>query len=101
MMNNASRNTRKIGLKRGWAEGLEEAPMSIEPHEVVWARALSPRELDVALLVARGLPNKVVARELGLAEGVKIHLYSVFRKLGAESRYTLILQARSNAQQSA
>ena len=75
--------------------------MSTEPHKVVWARALSPRELDVALLVARGLPNKEVARALGVAEGtVKIHLYSVFRKLGAESRYTLILQAQSNVQQS-
>ena len=73
--------------------------MSTERHEVVWARALSPRELDVALLVARGLPNKVVARELGLAEGtVKIHLYSVFRKLHAENRYTLIRQARSNGE---
>ena len=78
--------------------GLEEAPMITEPHEVVWARALSPRELDVALLVARGLPNKVVAQALGLADGtVKLHLHSVFRKLGATSRYTLIQQARSNA----
>jgi DNA-binding NarL/FixJ family response regulator len=69
--------------------------MSVETFEVVWSRALSPRELDVALLVARGLPNKVVARELGLAEGtVKLHLHSVFRKLGATSRYDLLLHTR-------
>ena len=74
--------------------------MSVEPHAVVWARALSPRELEVALLVAQGLPNKVVARELGVAEGtVKIHLYSVFRKLGATSRYALLLQTRKNVEQ--
>jgi len=76
--------------------------MSVEPFEVAWSRALSPRELDVALLVARGLPNKTVAHTLGLAEGtVKIHLNSVFRKLGAESRYSLILQAQLNVEQSA
>jgi DNA-binding NarL/FixJ family response regulator len=74
--------------------------MSIEPHEVVWARALSPRELDVALLVARGLPNKTVAHALGLSENtVKIHLNSVFRKLGATNRYALLLQTRKNAEQ--
>jgi DNA-binding NarL/FixJ family response regulator len=76
--------------------------MSVEPHKVAWARALSPRELEVALLVAQGLSNKVVARELGLAEGtVKIHLYSVFRKLGATNRYALLLQTRKDVEQSA
>jgi two-component system nitrate/nitrite response regulator NarL len=76
--------------------------MSVEPYEVVWARALSPRELDVALLVARGLPNKVVAQALGLSEAtVKIHLNNVYRRLGIRNRYALLLQARQNAQQSA
>ena len=76
--------------------------MSVEPYEVVWARVLSPRELDVALLVARGLPNKVVAQALGLAEGtVKIHLNSVFRKLGTPNRYALLMQTRKNVKQSA
>jgi len=76
--------------------------MSVEPYEVVWARVLSPRELDVALLVARGLPNKVVAHALGLSEAtVKLHLNSVFRKLGLTNRYALLLQRRNNAEQSA
>jgi DNA-binding CsgD family transcriptional regulator len=82
--------------------GAGERLMSIEPYEVVWARALSPRELDVALLVARGLPNKAVARALRVAEGtVKIHLYSVFRKLGATNRSALLLQTRKNTELSA
>jgi two-component system nitrate/nitrite response regulator NarL len=76
--------------------------MSVEPYEVVWARALSPRELDVALLVARGLPNKAVAQALGLSEAtVKIHLNNIYRRLGIRNRYALLLQARSNVQQSA
>ena len=60
------------------------------------APVLSPREREVATLVARGLSNKEVARELGLSSGtVKIHLHSIFQKLGAKSRYRLIGQAIS------
>ncbi len=59
----------------------------------VWSKVLSPREGEVALLVAGGLSNKEVARELGLSEGtVKIHLHNIFQKLGAKSRYHLIVQ---------
>jgi DNA-binding NarL/FixJ family response regulator len=58
-----------------------------------WSKVLSPREREVALLVARGLTNKEVACELGLSEGtVKIHLHNIFAKLGAKSRYNLIVQ---------
>ena len=58
-----------------------------------WSKVLSPREREVALLVARGLTNKEVARELGLCDGtVKIHLHSIFQKLGAKRRYNLIVQ---------
>ena len=58
-----------------------------------WSKVLSPREREVALLVARGLTNKEVARELGLCDGtVKIHLHSIFQKLGAKNRYNLIVQ---------
>ena len=60
-----------------------------------WSTALSPREHEVALLVARGLTNKEVARELALCEGtVKLHVHSIFQKLGATSRYDLIVQRR-------
>ncbi len=61
-----------------------------------WSKVLSPREREIALLVARGLSNKEVARELGLSDGtVKINLHSIFQKLGAKSRYNLIIQGRS------
>jgi two-component system, NarL family, nitrate/nitrite response regulator NarL len=57
---------------------------------------LSPRELEVASLVARGLSNKQFARSLGITEStVKIHLNSIFRKLGATNRYKLILSIHS------
>jgi DNA-binding CsgD family transcriptional regulator len=55
-----------------------------------WSKVLSHSEFKVALLVARGLSNKKVARELGVKEGtVKVHLNRVFRKLGAKRRHDL------------
>ena len=59
-----------------------------------WSKVLSPRECEVGALVARGLTNKEVARELGLSEGtVKMHVHSIFQKLGAGSRHDLIVQS--------
>ena len=52
---------------------------------------LTPRELDVVRLVARGLRNKEVARQLGITEGtVKMYLHSVYDKLGIGSRFELM-----------
>ena len=49
--------------------------------------ALSPREREILLLIARGDANKVIARELGIAETtVKIHVQHILRKLGLSSR---------------
>jgi len=43
---------------------------------------LSPRERQIAVLVARGLTNKEVGRELGLCDGtVKQHIHNIFLKL--------------------
>ena len=70
-----------------------EMVRSIDMVLDVWSKVLTPREREVALLVARGLKNKEVALELGLSDGtVKIHLVNIFRKLGTKSRYDLIVQ---------
>jgi DNA-binding NarL/FixJ family response regulator len=56
-----------------------------------WSTTLSPRELEVAVLVARGFVNKEIARELGVSLGTaKLHVHSVFLKLGIRRRDTLI-----------
>jgi DNA-binding NarL/FixJ family response regulator len=61
---------------------------------MTWWKNLSSREGEVALLVARGLSNKEVAHELGISGGtVKIHMHSIFQKLGTKSRYSLIILA--------
>lgn len=64
------------------------------------ARPLTPRQLDVAALLAQGLPNKSIARELGLHIGsVKVHLCAIYQHLGVENRTqaALLLAARGRA----
>jgi len=49
--------------------------------------ALTPREVEVLSLVARGLGNKEVGDVLGTAAGtVKAHVQSILSKLGAKDR---------------
>jgi two-component system, NarL family, nitrate/nitrite response regulator NarL len=51
------------------------------------AETLTAREREVLLLVAEGLPNKAIARELGISEHTaKFHVGSLLGKLGAASR---------------
>jgi two-component system nitrate/nitrite response regulator NarP len=63
-----------------------------------WSNVLSPREREVALLVTRGLANKEIACELGLSVGtVKLHVHSIFLKLGTRKRYMLVFLASGRA----
>lgn len=56
---------------------------------------LTPRERDVARLVATGQRNRGIANALGISEGtVKMHLHNVYAKLGLESRTQLAMDAR-------
>lgn len=56
--------------------------------------ALTERERDVLLEVARGGSNAEIARNLGLAElTVKSHLYHVMQKLHLSSRTQLVITA--------
>lgn len=58
---------------------------------------LSEREREVLLLVAEGLPNKLIARRLGISEKtVKAHLTSVFRQIGVTDRTQAALWAERN-----
>jgi two-component system, NarL family, response regulator LiaR len=55
---------------------------------------LTPRETEVLALIARGQPNKVIARELGISEKtVKTHVSNVLGKLGVSDRTQAALYA--------
>jgi DNA-binding NarL/FixJ family response regulator len=58
---------------------------------------LTPREEQVVALVAEGLGNRQIARELNLSEHtVKKYLFRIFEKLGISSRVELVLYAVNN-----
>lgn len=57
---------------------------------------LSPRERDVLQLVIQGLPNKVIARHLGLTEAtIKVHVKAILRKLEVQNRTEAAMRAMS------
>jgi DNA-binding NarL/FixJ family response regulator len=61
------------------------------------ARELSAREREVLELLATGLANKQIARQLGISDGtVKAHLTRIFQQLGVTDRTQAALWAREN-----
>jgi two-component system, NarL family, response regulator LiaR len=58
------------------------------------ADALTSREREVLTLIARGLSNKLIARELSISEKtVKAHVSSILGKLGLTDRTQAALYA--------
>ncbi|MCO4785813.1 MAG: response regulator transcription factor, partial [Marinomonas atlantica] len=58
----------------------------------VGSELLSEREVDVAKLIAEGLSNKEIARDLEVTERtVKAHLTAAFKKLNVKDRLALAL----------
>jgi DNA-binding NarL/FixJ family response regulator len=69
------------------APGAAPALVEAEQHLSSLVPGLTPRQVDVYRAAARGLPNKLIARELGIAEAtVKTHLAAVFAVLGVRNR---------------
>lgn len=57
---------------------------------------LTPKELDVAQHVARGLRNREIAALMATTEGtVKVYLHSIYTKLGISNRTELAMITRS------
>jgi DNA-binding NarL/FixJ family response regulator len=68
--------------------GTPSAAAATAPEHVRRAKLdLTKRQLEVLALLIQGKPNKVICRELGLAEGtVKAHTAAIFRALHVSNR---------------
>ena len=63
---------------------------------------LTPRQTDVLALLLKGLPNKLIARELNVSvDTVKDHVAAVLRALGVNSRTQAVLVVSRMTQQDA
>jgi DNA-binding NarL/FixJ family response regulator len=63
---------------------------------------LTERETEVLEMVRDGLPNKIIARRLGISERtVKAHLTNVYQRLGVSDRTQAALWAQRQADDSA
>jgi len=61
-------------------------------HELV--EPLTPRELEVLQLIAEGLANKAIARQLNISDHtVKFHITSLYGKLDVSSRTEAVVRA--------
>jgi DNA-binding NarL/FixJ family response regulator len=73
------------------------APTS--PVHVASSNVLSKREAGVAQLVAEGLTNREISRELHLSENtVRNYLFRIFNKLGTSTRLELALYEHNRRQ---
>jgi DNA-binding NarL/FixJ family response regulator len=76
---------------------IEAAELEFENYRDAAYRfsTLSPREQEVARLLAEDVTNDEIARRLGIAlQTVKTHVGSILRKYGARQRSTVVAQMR-------
>ena len=71
-----------------------------QPRLSMATLGLTPRQTDVLSLLLKGLPNKLIARELNVSvDTVKDHVAAVLRALGVSSRTQAVLVVSRMAQQ--
>jgi DNA-binding NarL/FixJ family response regulator len=69
--------------------GIRDSDILLPPSD-----DLTPRELDVLYLLARGLPNKSIAQRLEISPNtVKFHVNAILSKLNAQSRTEAVVVA--------
>jgi len=83
-------------LIRGVSQGRKAVPRAVSARLAEHAPRvpLTPREIEVLSLVAKGLSNAEVAERIGRAEGtVKVHLKNILQKLGVDDRTEAVTTA--------
>ncbi len=73
----------------------DKAVKVLAEQQIDLLASVSKREREVIALVAEGLSNKAIAKELNITEKtVKAHLTNIFSKLGLKDRLQLALYAK-------
>jgi DNA-binding NarL/FixJ family response regulator len=81
-----------LAIRSAVSGGSPLAPRAARELVTAWREqqepgALTPRDLDVLVLLAEGMPNKVIAQRLGIAEKtVKAHVTQIFQALRVTDR---------------
>ena len=71
-----------------------EAPAASSAEDIAARLGITPRQADVLALLLAGKSNKLISRELNLAEStVKNHVAAVFRALDVTTRVQAVLAA--------
>ncbi len=83
-----------VSMVRSVSRGEGYFPGGLEP--VAQDLSLTPRQMDVLLLLAQGFPNKRICQSLNLTEHtVKTHLKAIFTQLGVHNRTECVNLARA------
>ncbi|MDX1560347.1 MAG: response regulator transcription factor [Marinobacter sp.] len=83
-----------VSMVRSVSRGEGYFPGGVEP--VAQDLSLTPRQMDVLLLLAQGFPNKRICQSLNLTEHtVKTHLKAIFTQLGVHNRTECVNLARA------
>jgi DNA-binding NarL/FixJ family response regulator len=77
------------------AERSAPAPAPVPEADMGRLKLLSPRQREVFTLLASGLSNKLIARQLEISEGtVKSHVATIFDVLNVHNRVSAVAEAR-------
>ncbi|MDC7235508.1 MAG: helix-turn-helix transcriptional regulator [Spirochaetales bacterium] len=72
------------------------SPIGTVPEELIKNLKLSAREVEMAIMIGRGLSNKEIAAELFISPAtVRTHIYNLYQKVGAGSRVELLNKLRN------
>jgi two-component system, NarL family, nitrate/nitrite response regulator NarL len=77
----------KFITSSAWMGAATDAEAETTDDQAWQTFGLTPREIEVLHLLVRGMADKEMARELGIAAiTVRLHLHNTFRKMGAHNR---------------
>ncbi len=72
-------------------------PVEEGPNKAAFMQILTPRELEVLQLLARGLTNLEIGKQLFISKHtVKNHVSNIYRKLNVDDRTQIALLAIRN-----